>query len=125
MANVVKVRYRGTPLSAGRDQIGVGTRKQEIRGRIEVTNYDGQGEDLKPHHIGLSYIDFICLKLNEPLTSSDPSEQWRKVDYSHGAQQFYIVEVGQTGVALNLTRSKDPTLTFSAFGESAHDVELL
>ena len=126
MANKVKILFRGALPGSGFSVAGVSKQgKQEVRGRITVTDYDKEGERLWPSDVGLTTIDYIRLTLIEPLTSSDPSEQWRKVDYSFANQQFYVVEVGQTGVALSLAADKDPVLSFSAFGDSSHDVELL
>lgn len=126
MANQVTVRFRSYLPGSGWDSAGSAKQgKQEVRGIITVTDYVRNGEDLVPVDLGLTTIDHLDLVLQEPLTSNDPSEQWRKVDYSYSAAQFYVVEIGQTGVALNIGATKDPVITFSAFGDSSHDVELL
>lgn len=125
MSNTVAIRFRGGLPGSGLDSSGLPKQgKQEVRGRITVTNYSG-AEDLKPRDVGLTSIDFISLEITEPFTSTDPGDEMRFVGYSYQAQQFYCWTEGANGDRLSLGRTVDPVITFSAFGDSAHDVELL
>ena len=130
MAQNVFVKYRQFLPGAGHNRSGVAKQgKTNLRGRIEVSSYTRGGESLTPADLGLTFIDDLTLTLEEPFMSSDPGENRRQVGYSRSAAQFYCLktrtgdEAGEDysdelagGTALNLT--------FDAFGDSAHDVEL-
>lgn len=124
MANDVKIRFRSFLPGSGVDSGGNNKQgKTNVRGRIEVTSYSRGGESLTPADVGLTRIDDLTLTLEEPISGSDPAESRRSVGYSRSAQEFYINTGGPTegelaaGTAVNLS--------FDAFGDSAHDIELL
>jgi len=121
MATDVKIRFRSFLPGSGYDGSGNARQgKTNVRGRIEVTSYTKGGETLKPQDLGLNTVDDLTLSCEEPFTSPDPASGWRWASWSRAAQQFYViqetVEVAG-GTVLNLT--------FDAFGDSAHDVEML
>lgn len=121
MSNVVKIRFRSFLPGSGKNASGSDKQgKTNTRGVIEVTNYSRGGESLTPQDVGLTAIDDIVLTHREPASGPDPAEGTRRVIYSHSQQQFYIVKglVEEAATA-------DPVITFDAFGDSAHDVELL
>ena len=49
----------------------------------------------------------------------------RGVGYSYSAEEFYVYEIAVTGARTPVTAGTAMNLTFDAFGDSAHDVELL
>ncbi len=119
MANTVKVRFRSFLPGSGFDSGGNPKQgKQEVRGKIEVTNYSHGGENLTPADVGLSTIDYIDIKYDNAVGGNDGGNA-RLVHYSHVDNQFYVLE---DHVQIAVTR--DPVLSFAAFGDSAHDVEL-
>lgn len=126
MSNTVAIRFRSFLPGSGFDSSGNPKQgKQEVRGRITVTNYVRTGESLTPQDIGLTTIDHLHLELTEPFQSQDPGDEMRIVGYTYADQQFYICQVGSAGDRSNAAATIDPVLTFSAIGDSAHDVELL
>lgn len=126
MANTVQIRFRSFLPGAGHDSGGSPKQgKQEVHGRITVTNYNRGGEGLTPADVGLTTIDHLDLQLVDPLTGPDPGQGARQVYYSGAAQEFYITVTTQAGVPTELAGTADPVLSFHAKGDSAHDVELL
>ena len=126
MANTVAIRFRSFLPGAGRNSGGSPVQgKQEVHGRITVTNYDRGGESLTPADVGLTIIDHLDLQLIDPLTGTDPGQGSRQVYYSGSAQEFYITVTSQAGVPSEIAGTADPVLSFHAKGDSAHDVELL
>ena len=121
MAIDVKIRFRSFLPGSGYDSSG-GSRqgKTNVRGRIECTSYTKGGEALTPQDVGLNTIDDLTLTLEEPLTGTDPAQAVRAVSYSRSAQQFYVAVDNA-----ELTGATSLNLTFDAFGDSAHDIELL
>ena len=126
MAKTVQIRWRSYLPGAGFDASGNPKQgKQEVHGRVTVTSYTKGGESLKPSDLGLTAIDHLNLQLVEPIRNEDPGQNSRRVDYSHSAQQFYVVNVGTSGTTSEAAGASTPNLTFEAVGDSAHDVELL
>ena len=126
MSNTVSIRYRSFLPGAGFDSNGVAKQgKQEVRGVITVTNYARGGEALAPADVGLNRIDYIDLQLEEPFEGADSDSTGREIGYSRSAQQFYINTVDGAGTKGKLVATSDPVVMFNAFGDSAHDVELL
>ena len=119
MSNTVQIRFRSFLPGSGFDSGGNPKQgKQEVRGKITVTNYSHGGESLAPADIGLTTIDYIDIKYDNAVGGNDGSQP-RLVHYSHVDQQFYVLEAG-----VQIAATRDPVLSFSAFGDSAHDVEL-
>ena len=127
MAKDVIIKFRSYLPGGGHDRAG-GQRqgKTNVRGRIEVTSSVTEGEKLRPHEVGLTKIDDIHLTLEEPLQGASVLLNHREVGYSHQAQEFYVWSVaGTSGIVSIITAASTLNLTFDAFGDSAHDVELL
>lgn len=128
MAHDVIIKYRSYLPGGGHDRSG-GQRqgKTNVRGRIEVTSSLMAGNLLPPEELGLTKIDDLRLTLEEPVTSAAPEASTnRQVEYSHSAEEFYVWGVLATsGVAAVVTAGSTYNMTFDAFGDSAHDVELL
>lgn len=121
MSTDVKIRFRSFLPGAGHDSSGNARQgKTNVRGVIEVTNYTRGGETLTPADLGLSTIDDLVLTHREPVSSPDPAAGVRRVVYSYSAQQFYIIRDTVEEAA-----TADPVISFDAFGDSSHDVELL
>jgi hypothetical protein len=119
MSNTVQTRFT-RPLPGGGYDSG-GNPKQgkvEVRGKITVTNYSHGGEDLVPADLGLRTIDWLDLKVDEAIGGADGGQQ-RVAHWSSSAQQFYVLED-----SVQIAATRDPVLSFNAFGDSAHDVEL-
>ena len=128
MALDVIIKFRSYLPGGGHDRQG-GQRqgKTNVRGRIEVTSSTGTGgQALTPEDLGLTKIDDLVLTLEEPQRGADPSSDRRQVDYSHSAEEFYAIQIaGITGVTTAVAAASAYNMTFDAFGDSAHDVELL
>ena len=127
MANVVIIKFRSYLPGGGHDRSG-GQRqgKTSVRGRIEVTSLQGAGEALPPEDVGLTKIDHIDLELEEPVASD--AADLRIAAYSFSAQQFYVLQEdagGSFNAGVAGLTGGNMNLTFDAFGDSAHDVELL
>lgn len=126
MSNTVQVRYRSFLPGSGFDSGGNPKQgKQEVRGQVTVTDYTLGGESLKPSDLGLTTIDYIDLVLQEPFEGNQPDKTGREIGYSFSSQEFYITTVDKSGTKAELVTSADPVVVFNAFGDSAHDVELL
>lgn len=126
MSNTIQVRFKTFLPGSGFDSGGNPRQgKQEVAGRITVTNYSRGGESLTPADLGLTTIDHLDLQLVDPLTGTDPGQGSRQVYYSGSAQEFYITVTSQAGVPSELVGTSDPILSFHARGDSSHDVELL
>lgn len=127
MASDVKIRFRSFLPGAGHD--GSGNAKQgksNVRGEINVTSYARGGETLTPQDVGLTTIDDIVLTPKEAAGGANPAQGARRALYSHAAQQFYVLEnVNATGVENEAASAAAINIRFDAFGDSAHDVELL
>ena len=128
MALDVIVKFRSFLPGGGHDRAG-GQRqgKTNVRGRIEVTSSVGtQGQVLTPEDLGLNRIDDLTLTLEEPILGSNAGDTRREVAYSHSAEEFYTFTInGVDGVAAGVPDASTYNMTFDAFGDSAHDVELL
>lgn len=121
MAIDVKIRFRSFLPGHGYNSGGSAKQgKTNVRGRIEVTSYTKGGEALTPQDLGLNTIDDLTLNLEEPMKGNDPAQTVRAVYYSRSAQQFYAAtdNAEDAGAAAF-------NMTFDAFGDSAHDIELL
>lgn len=127
MAAVVIVKFRSFLPGGGHDRSG-GQRqgKTNVRGRIEVTSVGTGGQALPASSLSLTKIDDLTLTLEEPVRDADPTSDRRAVGYSHSSEEFYVWGVaGITGVTTALANGSTYNMTFDAFGDSAHDVELL
>lgn len=127
MANDVIVKFRSHLPGGGHQRSGASRQgKTNVRGRIEVTSSTVKGERLTPEMIGLTRIDDLHLTLEEPVTCAAPEAGLtRRVGYSHVAQEFYVWTLNSAGTAATPSSGSSFNLTFDAFGDSAHDVELL
>ena len=120
MSNTVATRFHRPQPGGGRDANGNPKQgKVEVRGKISVSSAVS-GENLTPADLGLVTIDYIDLKADEAIGSASGGEE-RTVHYSFSAQQFYILEDGDT----TGTVGNDYTLSFNAFGDTVRDAELL
>jgi len=116
----VKIRFRSFLPGSGFDSSGNARQgKTNVRGRIEATYLKG-GVALTPQDVGLNTIDDLTLTCEEPFTSPDPAAGWRMAGYSRSARQFYVVQE-----TIEVASGSAVNLTFDAFGDSGHDVELL
>ena len=124
MTNNVFVKFRSFLPGAGHNRSGVAKQgKTNVRGRLEVT-YSRGGDSLTPSDLGLASIDDLVLTLEEPFTSEDPGQKKRYIGYSYSAQQFYVTQETLAGIPAEAGGSTVLNVTFDAFGDSAHDVEL-
>jgi hypothetical protein len=119
MSRTLRIRFKtflpGTGFNAaGNPKQG----KQRVVGKVHVTNYQRDGENLSPADVGLRTIDYISLTVDEAMTGS--GGEARTAHYSSSAQQFYILEG-----AGKLAATADPVVSFVAEGDSAEDVEIL
>ncbi len=122
MAKTVSFRFKGRHVGAGFDSSGNPKQgKVDHRGRIDVTSYTRGGENLTPAELGLRVIDHLDLRVVDEVKGNDPASRLDAV-YSETAQQFYLIDPGANTEAADATAV---TLSFSAVGDSAEDVELL
>lgn len=120
MANTVAERFHRPLPGGGRDANGNPKQgKVEVRGKITVTDYDHGGESLTPADLGLTTIDWIDIKPDEPVGGNDGG-QVREVHYSFSQQQFYVLEDD-----VQIAATADPVLSYNAFGDTVRDAELL
>ena len=120
MSNRVEVRWHRPLPGGGRDSSGSPVQgKVEVRGKIRVTDYRHGGETLRPADLGLTTIDWIDIKPEEPVGGNDGS-QARFAHYSFASQQFYVVENG-----VQIANTADPVLHFSATGDTGREANQL
>ena len=146
MARTVNVRYRQFLPGGGYDSSGSARQgKSNTRGVVNVSAYTRGGVNLSKQDLGLTTVDNVKLSIVDPIRSPDPLNQLREVIYSDSAEQFYVVEtikdyyqfyaVGGSGgdagsnpyrIAgkAEVTASTVLTVSWDAFGDSAHDIEL-
>lgn len=148
-SKTIRTRYRSFLPGAGYSSSGAAKQgKTNIRGQIQVVDYVRGGTSLTAPELGLDTVDDLTLTLIEPVRSPEPTNQLRSVVYSHTSQEFYVVEnlhdfhqfyvggaVGgppagfggdpvKIGELVEVAGGSDFTLSFDAFGDSAHNVEL-
>lgn len=123
MAIDVYTRFKDFLPGAGYDSTGRSVQgKTNIRGVIKVTSYTRGGENLTPTDLGLEEIDDLTLTLVEPLTGPNPSQQARVVRYATGARQFYV---SRDAESVELASGTAFDIYFDAFGDAAHNAEML
>lgn len=123
MARNVKPTLKTYLPGAGRTVGGVPVQgKTRTVGRISVTSYSQEGEQLKPSDVGLSAIDFISLRVRE---ESDGNASNRGASYSASAQQFYLWTHTGAGTLAKYAAAAAEEIEFVAEGDSVNDVELL
>lgn len=125
MANSVRIRFRSFLPGAGFDSSGNPKQgKQEVRGRIVVTTYARGGEDLTAADLGLTTVDHVALEVVDGIKSpgGNPATFAKWVE---SVNQFYVLQTDNAGNDIVEAGANNFTLSFSAFGDSAHDVELL
>ena len=126
MANTVAIRFRSFLPGAGFDSSGVAKQgKQEVRGRITVSSYVRGGEALTAADVGLTAIDHINLEVVDSVKGPGGTPQ-RFAAYNETNELFYLLDHSGTfasGVE-EIANAEAVTVSFSATGDSAHDVEL-
>lgn len=124
----VYVRFRSFLPGGGYDSSGRSVQgKTNVRGRITTTYLKG-GVNLSAEDLGLTALDDVTLTPEEPCPSADPSKATRRVYYSRAAGQFYITRnTGPETDRVEVEESSGTTsnISFDAFGDSAHNAELL
>ena len=123
----VKVRFSSFLPGAGYDASGRAVQgKTNIRGVITTTYLRG-GVSLSAVDVGLETIDDLALTLPEPCSSNDPAQGYRDARYSKSAAQFYLTvgELGNNTDTVELPSGTVVDVAFDAFGDSAHNAELL
>ena len=127
MANDVRIRFRSFLPGAGFDGSGNAQQgKTRVVGTVTVTSYSGEeGEPFNPVDVGLVAIDALTLKVRDQMDGSFPGAKQRDVLYSTSTGHFYLLTRVATGVALGVVAGSTETLEFDAFGDSAHNVELV
>ena len=147
MARTVNVRYRQFLPGGGYDSSGSPRQgKSNTRGVVNVSAYTRGGVDLSKQDLGLGTVDNVKLSIVDPVRSPEPLNQLREVIYSDSAGQFYVVETvkdyyqfyadgtsggsggGSTPYVIagqrEIAGATVLTVSWDAFGDSAHDVEL-
>jgi hypothetical protein len=123
MAYDVYTRFKSFLPGGGYDSSGRPVQgKSNFRGVIKVTSYTRGGETLRPQDLGLEAIDDLTLTLVEPLTGPNPSQQARSVRYATGSQQFYVSRDAEN---VEVTGAAAFDIYFDAFGDAAHNAEML
>jgi len=124
MATSVRVRRRSSLPGAGFDSAGnPNQNKEQVVGKLVVTNYNRGGETLTPASLGLVNIDHLHLELDEGLAGTQG--EVRHVVYSASAQQFYVLVEGVGGEFEQEVATADPVVSFIAEGDSVRRPELL
>jgi hypothetical protein len=122
MSNTVAIRFRSYLPGSGFDSNGNPKQgKQEVRGKVAVTSY-AAGESLPPSKVGLTTIDWVHLAPDNAVGGANG--QGRVALYDHSSQEFYVFQSEATGLDDANIAGKTFTVSFNAFGDSAHDVEL-
>lgn len=126
MANTVRLRFRSYLPGVGFDSSGRAVQgKQEVRGRVIVSSYTRGGENLTPRDVGLTSVDYLSLEVVDPVKSPG-ANPLRFAAWNETNNQFYIFETDNAGNdVVEAADTTAVTLAFSAFGDAAHDVELL
>jgi hypothetical protein len=125
MAKSVAVRFKDRHAHGGHDSSGNAKQgKQDVRGVITVTSYSRGGESLTPIDLGLATIDHLDLRVVEPVRSANPVQGRRDVVYSDAAEQFYLLAATAAGGWDEAASAVAVSLSFSACGDAADDVEL-
>ena len=125
MAKSVAVRFRDRHAGGGFDSAGDPKQgKTDVRGIVTVTSYSRGGESLTPIDLGLSAIDHLDLRVVEPVRSANPVQGRRDVVYSDAAEQFYLLAQTAAGGWNEAAAASAVSLSFSACGDAADDVEL-
>jgi len=125
MSTSVRVRRRCSLPGAGFDSAGNASQsKEQVVGKLVVTNYNRGGETLRPVDLGLTSLDYLSLQLEEGL--AEAAHGVRSVVYSVSAQQFYVfVETGATEQQDEVAATSDPVVSFLAEGDAVRRPELL
>jgi hypothetical protein len=125
MANTVAIRFRSFLPGAGFDASGVAKQgKQEVRGRITVSSYVQGGETLRASDLGLTNIDHLDLQVVDGMKSPGGNPH-RFAVYNETNEQFYLLESDNAGAnIIETVGAAAVVVSFAAFGDSAHDVEL-
>ena len=124
MSNSVRIRRRSSLPGAGFDIAGNPSQnKQQVVGKIVVTDYTRGGETLRPRDLGLENFDHLHLSLDEGQGGA--SGQVRTVVYAAAAQQFYVLIEGAGGEFDQEAATADPVVSFIAEGDAVSRPELL
>src|SRR3990170_4099047 len=124
MATSVRVRRRSSLPGAGFDSAGnPNQNKEQVVGKLVVTNYARGGETLRPADLGLVNIDHLHLTLDEGMAGAG-DQGVRTVVYSSSAQQFYVLVNDATLGDLQVAATADPVVSFIAEGDSVRRPEL-
>ena len=125
MSTSVRVRRRSSLPGAGFDSAGNPSQnKEQVVGKLVVTNYSRGGETLTPTSLGLVNIDHLHLTLDEGMAGAGDAGV-RTVVYSTSAQQFYILQDDATLGDRQVAATSDPVVSFIAEGDSVRRPELL
>jgi hypothetical protein len=128
MAYDVKVRFKSFLPGAGYDASGRPVQgKTTVQGVLEGSVVGGGGQPLTAVDLGLQTLDSLHLELEEGSPSNNPaSPDTRRVFYSKSSAEFYIATVGDEAIApLPLANGTTANVMFTAFGDAAHNAELL
>lgn len=123
MARTVKPTFKQWIPGAGRTSGGAPVQgKTRTVGRVSVTSYSKEGENLKPADVGLSAIDYISLKVRE---EAQGGADVQFASYSASAGQFYLWSMTGAGTVNSKHATASEEIDFVAEGDSVMDVELL
>ena len=124
MSRTISVRRRSSLPGAGFDASGNPSQtKEQVVGRITVTNYVNQGENLSAADLGLTVIDNLQLTLSEGLAGNTTGR--RSVVYSAASAQFYVMVDGGASGDDPVATTSDPVVYFLAEGDAVRRPELL
>lgn len=132
MAHDVKIRFRSYLPGGGFDSAGAPKQgKMRVIGEVDVTSYEGgSGEPFGPEAVGLTAIDSMKLRVADENTG-DLSHAtgaglapMRDVSYTKSTGHFYLYKRNDEDWGVYASGDTE-TLEFEAFGDSAHDVELV
>lgn len=125
MATSVRIRRRSSLPGAGFDSAGNPSQnKQQVVGKLVVTNYARGGETLAPRDLGLENFDHLHLSLDEGMAGGGGNGV-RTVVYASAAQQFYVLYNDATLGDLEVAATSDPVVSFIAEGDAVSRPELL
>ncbi len=123
MAKTIRVNFRSFLPGAGFTRGGKPKQgKTNIRGRVAVSSYTHGGESLTASDLGLDTIDDLVLTVEDAVVDADPATSFRLAGYNRTGQEFYVTQ--GLNVGTELVDGTAVNISFDAFGDSAHDIEL-
>ena len=145
----IRIRYRSFLPGAGFSSSGKPKQgKTNVRGQVQIVDYVKGGTALTAGDMGLDTLDDVTLTLVDPVRNQTSISRLRTVAYSSSAGEFYVFEnipdyhqfylaggssveddnnasnFVSAGELREIAVDSDFTLSFDAFGDSAHDIEL-